>query len=68
MVLSSPTPSWKVAFISVIAIEWKNRLECKLYRIIRVMNTDYKLYASILAKRMTSIMPSVTYEDQDDFV
>uniref|UniRef100_A0A669ELI9 Reverse transcriptase domain-containing protein n=1 Tax=Oreochromis niloticus TaxID=8128 RepID=A0A669ELI9_ORENI len=61
-------PSWKEAFISVLPKEGQNRLNCKSYRPISVLNSDYKLYTTILVRRMDAIMPSLIDEDQTGFL
>lgn len=56
-------PSWKEAFISVIPKEGKDRVDCKVYRPISVLNSDYKLYATIQAKECNALD-----EDQTGFI
>ena len=61
-------PSWNEAFISVIPKEGKDKLECGNYRPISVLNTDYKIYASILTKRMEEALTFLVDEDQSGFL
>lgn len=61
-------PSWKEATISVIPKEGKDRLECGSFRPISVLNMDYKLYTSILAKRVERILPQIIHANQTGFI
>lgn len=61
-------PSWTEAFIAVIPKEGKDKTDCKSYRPISVLNTDYKLYTTILVRRMDRVMPSLIDEDQTGFL
>lgn len=61
-------PTWRQATISVIPKEGKDRLDCGSYRPISVLNTDYKLYTSILAKRVEMILPKLIHTDQTGFI
>lgn len=44
--------SWKEAIISAIPKENKAKLECGTYRPISVLNIDYRLFTSIMARRL----------------
>lgn len=63
-----PSPSWKHAFISVIPKVGKDATECSSYRPISVLNIDYKIFATILAKRLENIIPELIDTDQTGFV
>lgn len=55
-------PSWKEAYISVILKEGKDKTDCKSYRPISVLNSDYKLYTTILVKRLDTVRSSLINE------
>ena len=48
--------SWREAIISVIPKEGNDKLDCGNYRRISVLNVDYKLFTSILARRIDKIL------------
>lgn len=63
-----PPVSWRQAVISVIPKPGKDKTNCSSYRPISVLNIDYRLFASILAKRLEDIIPDLIDTDQTGFV
>lgn len=61
-------PSWREAVISLIPKEGKNRQECENLRPISVLNVDYRIFTSILARRLENCLPSIIHLDQTGFI
>lgn len=61
-------PTWKEATITVIPKDGKDQLECGSFRPISILNIDYKLYTSILARRVEKVLPQLIHTDQTGFV
>lgn len=53
---------------SVIPKPGNDKTECSSYRPISVLNFDYRLFASIMAKTMKDIVPDLIDTDQTGFV
>lgn len=60
-------PSWKDAVITVIPKK-KESLTCADFRPISILNVDYKIYTSILARRYKQFIGDLIDEDQAGFI
>uniref|UniRef100_A0A8C5PG93 Reverse transcriptase domain-containing protein n=1 Tax=Leptobrachium leishanense TaxID=445787 RepID=A0A8C5PG93_9ANUR len=58
----------QTANISLIPKEGKDAERCDSYRPISLLNCDLKLYAKILATRLTPYVPGLIHQDQVGFV
>lgn len=61
-------PSWREAVITVILKENKDKQEYGNIRPVSILNLDYKLFASILARRLDKLMPDLIHSDQTGFI
>lgn len=60
--------SWKTASICLIPKKDKDLQDCASYRPISLLNTDYKILAKILARRLETVLPQVIKPDQTGFI
>lgn len=60
--------SWKETTITLIHKANTDPKEIKNYRPISLLNTDYKIYATILATRVKKVLNDVIHQDQSGFL
>lgn len=61
-------PSWKYASIVVLPNKDRGFLDTKSYQPISLLNQDYKIFTSLLARRLGSITGSYINQDQLGFI
>lgn len=60
--------TWNSAIISVLYKEGKDPELCSSYRPISLLNVDQKIFTTIIAKRLSNILPKIINLDQTGFV
>lgn len=61
-------PSWKEAIILTIPKENKDKLECGSYRPVSILNIDYRIFTSIMARQLERFLPYLICNDQTGFI
>lgn len=61
-------PSLRDAVISLIPKQGKDKMECGSYRPVSILNSDYKIFTHILAKRLKKILPQIVSLVQTGFI
>lgn len=60
--------SWNEANISLLPKPHKDHKKVESYRPIAPLNVDYKILASILAKRVNNVITGLIHPDQAGFI
>jgi len=68
LVTNSLPLTMRQAVISLLLKKDKNPLNCSSYRPVSLLNTDAKILAKILARRLENIIPSIISSDQTGFI
>lgn len=66
--LGSLPPSLNEAIITLISKKGKDPTECASYRPISLLNTDAKILAKVLARRLEGVIPLIISSDQTGFI
>lgn len=61
-------PSWREAMISLTHKENMGSKEVKNYRLVLLLNVDYKIYATVLASRLKKILVQIIHQNQAGFL
>ncbi|KAM5158267.1 ATP-binding cassette sub-family A member 13-like [Mantella aurantiaca] len=61
-------PESLMAFITVLLKEGKDPTNCQNYRPISLFNIDIKVFAKVLANRLTQFIPDLIQLDEDKFI
>ncbi len=58
----------KRKIITLMPKKGKTRLHLKNWRPISLLNTDHKIIAKLLAKRLQAVLPSIINDDQSGYL
>ncbi len=69
IVSNQPMPlTMRQASISLIPKPGKDHLQMGNYRPLSILNTDYKIFAKVLAMKIETVIPSLIHVDQTGFI
>uniref|UniRef100_A0A670IWQ4 Reverse transcriptase domain-containing protein n=1 Tax=Podarcis muralis TaxID=64176 RepID=A0A670IWQ4_PODMU len=60
--------TWKEAYITFIPKQDADLTQVKNYRPISLLNTDYKIFAGVLTRRLKSLLVEIIHKDQAGFI